>query len=477
MAKGGSPDGKDSIDWEVAAAYLHLWGDDKSDFTATLRRLGIQEINLPEYKSLPYGATAIHRRKDWAAIIKGYSKYVWSSEIYANSNRYGRYPANGTVQLLSEGGEEGSGFVQEGWDWNRFPGATIIYFPLEELETDRALLMFLSQESFAGATYMDGNGVFGMKLNESKGRNADGLVADNEVAFPGKLKAFKSVFSFGDKLVCIGTGISSEDKDHPVQTNLFQTALTKEHQTLKIPRKQLDDFPIEGNTYSWIIDPYGNGYHILNGQSIHFKKEKQQSYHNKYSINTGALHGPPWGNGTKSTEGEFATAWLDHGLEPEEASYQYVIYPFLAEKEQLEFARRISNKPDFKVLRADKAAHIVKDMTSLTTAYVIFDADAVLQEGVLHKVSAPSLFMVKEERGRYLKISGVNPDLNFPENPKKKNGYNNFSRPVPLHLTIEGRWELEEGEAVVNWDGQSETTVIKLECVDGFPQNLTLKKN
>ena len=141
---------------------------------------GIKAQQMSGYKTLPYGATAIHRREDWAAIIKGYSKYVWSSEIYSASNRYGRYPANGTVQLLNEEGEQNSGFVQEGWDWNRYPGGTIVYLPLDELETEKSLLMFLSEESFAGATQLGSNGVFGMVLNESKGLNADGLVSDFE---------------------------------------------------------------------------------------------------------------------------------------------------------------------------------------------------------------------------------------------------------------------------------------------------------
>ena len=34
--------------------------------------------------------------------------------------------------------------------------------------------MFRSNETFAGATQLDGNSVFGMILNESKGSNADG---------------------------------------------------------------------------------------------------------------------------------------------------------------------------------------------------------------------------------------------------------------------------------------------------------------
>lgn len=112
MAMAGNPEGTTKIDREVAAAYLRLWGkEDPMNTTVFTQLNGIPKEELLGDYTLPYGATAIHRRNDWAAVIKGYSKYVWASEIYVKANRYGRYPANGTVQLLNSSGEKGSGFV------------------------------------------------------------------------------------------------------------------------------------------------------------------------------------------------------------------------------------------------------------------------------------------------------------------------------------------------------------------------------
>ena len=131
MAYSGNPEGNEEIDKEVAAAYLRLWGKSDRLNSDTFTKLhNIQEEKLTGYKTFPYATTAVHRNNKWAAIIKGYSKYVWSSEIYVASNRYGGYPANGTIQLLKEKGEVASGFKQNGWDWNRYPGATVIHLPL-----------------------------------------------------------------------------------------------------------------------------------------------------------------------------------------------------------------------------------------------------------------------------------------------------------------------------------------------------------
>lgn len=193
MARSGNPEETSDIDKEIASAYLRLWGEgDSINKELFEKKYAVTADILPGYHVLPYAATSIHRRKDWAAIIKGYSKYVWSSEIYVDANRYGRYQANGSIQINNKGGDIASGFKQEGWDWNRYPGTTIVYLPFKELEPNTPLLMYRSNETFAGAVRMGDNGVFGMKLNESKGSNADG--PERNIGFSGKLKANKSVF-------------------------------------------------------------------------------------------------------------------------------------------------------------------------------------------------------------------------------------------------------------------------------------------
>ncbi|WP_242204250.1 chondroitinase family polysaccharide lyase [Aestuariivivens insulae] len=475
MANAGNPKGTSNIDKDVAAAYLRLWGkDDMLNSTLFTKVNGIHKERLSGYYTLPYAATAIHRRNDWAAIMKGYSKYVWASEIYADENRYGRYPANGTIQLLNSGGEKGSGFQQEGWDWNRYPGATVIYLPFEELEPEMLLIMFRSNESFAGAVELDGNGAFGMVLNEDKGSNADGKEVN--IGFPGKLKAKKSVFSFGDKLICIGTNISSIDPKNPTQTNLFQTALTDKKAPVYTSSGNLSKFPFETQltqeTNNWVVDPYGNGYHILSNSLVHVKKEEQHSYHNKYSLRTGGMN--PKGKGAKETEGDYAAAWIDHGMAPENASYQYIIYPFMDEDDIKAFSNKVKNSDTYAILRADATAHIALDKETNTTGYVIFEANKTLGHGVLKEVSEPSLIMVNQEHPNMLQLSVVQPDLNFPE--YKPGKFKNYSQPVQLTITLEGKWNVIDKEPTTTVDNSGDSTRITLECINGFSKKLKLGK-
>ena len=477
MANAGDPTGKTKIDKEVAAAYLRLWGK-KDMFNSTLftQVNGIEAEKTSGFYTFPYAATAIKRQDNWAAIIKGYSKYVWASEIYVASNRYGRYPANGTIQLLNKKGEKGSGFKQEGWDWNRYPAATVIYLPFKELEPKMPLIMFRSAETFAGTATLGNDGIFGMILNESKGSNADG----NEVniGFPGKLKAKKSVFSFGDKLICIGTNISSIDAKNPTQTNLFQTYLKDNKAPIYTPSKKVTKFPFEGElsknnkSKNWIIDNYGNGYHILSDDTVHFKKEKQSSYHNKYSVNTGKMNAK--GKGVKETEGNFASAWLNHGLSPKNANYQYVIYPFNNEGEIKNFNKKVKNDTSYTILKADEIAHIVKDEKTNTTGYVVFEADKNVENGILKSVSKPALIMARKDGVSKTTLSVVQPDLNFEQ--IKNNRFKNFSRPVKFSITLNGKWSAPITENILSVDFSSGETIISLELKDGLSHEIMLMK-
>lgn len=470
MAYSGNPENTLEIDPDVASAYLRLWGAEDSKSSKNFNQAGIKKEKLNGYFTLPYAATAIHRKSNWAAIIKGYSKYVWSSEIYVASNRYGRYPANGTIQILNKKGEKGSGFKQEGWDWNRYPGATVINLKLKELEASLPLLMFRSEETFAGAIELKENGVFSMILDESAGSNADG---DNQesIGFPGKLKAKKSVFSFNDKLICIGSNISSIDHKNHVQTNLFQSYLKRKEIELETSSGTISSFPFKTDLKSydssgkWLIDPYGNGYHILSTNQVEVQKKTQHSYHNKYSINTGMMDKKA--KETKETTGDYGTAWINHGLAPKNSSYSYVIYPDIKSAQNLQ--KSIKNA-SYIIEQADSIAHIVTHKKTNITGYAIFEADQDLNDKIIKKVSEPSLLMI-ESRNKEIVISAVVPDLNFKQN--KNLSYVNNSRQKELIITLKGKWSCKEN-AIIQYSNDQTNLIIN--SVHGLPEIFTLFK-
>jgi chondroitin-sulfate-ABC endolyase/exolyase len=490
LAMSGDPQHNDAIDKDVAAAYLRLWGDEDLTNLTLFNQHNINAEDLTGYYSFPYAATAVHRNNDWAALIKGYSKYVWASEIYVASNRYGRYPANGTVQLINELGEQGSGFNQNGWDWNRFPGATVINLPIEQLETTKPLLMFRSSESFTGSVKLNNNGLFAMQLNENSGFNHEGNTKEQSI-LAGKLKAKKSVFSFNDKLIFIGTDISSNDTKNAVLTNLFQSYLTEKNQPIATSMSgQITEFPYQTTLQSirlnnkhiassgkrlpenWLIDPYGNGYHLLSESNVTISRNHQNSLHNKYSLHSGKMN--PKGKGVTTTEGDFASAWLDHGIAPNNAAYQYVVYPFISktmnQEEISNFEKITSSKPSFQILQANSHAHIVTDHITKTTGYALFSAEGSLKHGLLFSTSAPALVMIQQLDEKKAKMSVVQPDLNFAQ-LKPIDGY---SRPVTLTLTLKGEWKTPKNMKVISVNYSQGNTIITVNCQHGLSTEVEL---
>lgn len=71
-------------------------------------------------------------------MVRGHSRYLWDAEHYLDANFYGRYLGYGSMQVLTaQPGERvtftTSGWQENGFDWNRIPGATSIHLPFDQL--------------------------------------------------------------------------------------------------------------------------------------------------------------------------------------------------------------------------------------------------------------------------------------------------------------------------------------------------------
>ena len=74
-------------------------------------------------------------------------------------------------------------------------------------------------------------------------------------------------------------------------------------------------------------------------------------------------------NTGEKTQGDWVSLTIDHGKAPQNASYEYAILPCTKQAEMSAFAK----KPSYKVLQKDRNAHIVRDLKSNTTSYVLFE--------------------------------------------------------------------------------------------------------
>ena len=423
-----------TFDRGLAADYLRLIRNSDTPNARFFKKEGIQPAQAPQgFFVYNYGSAGIFRRADWMVTLKGYTTDVWGSEIYTKDNRYGRYQSYGSVQIMGKGNpvsRAGSGFVQEGWDWNRLPGTTTIHLPFDLLDSPlKGTTMARSKENFSGSSSLDGkNGMFAMKLAERDYEN-----------FTPDFVARKSVFCFDNRMVCLGTGISNSNADYPTETTLFQTKYNG-----KEPKVGEDNY--------WLHDGYDNYYHVVDG-TVRSQVAEQESRHEKTR---------------EVTKGKFSSAWIEHGKAPKEGTYEYMILiqPSASDLDELR------KTPAYEVLQRDQTAHVVYDKKTGITAYAAFEAYQPVADKVFVAIPTETMVMYAKESDKGIRLSVCDPNLNIEE---KTYTTKEPSRPIAKEIRLKGHWRLTSPMENVRLEQQGTQTVLTVTCQHGRPVEMLME--
>jgi len=434
IALSGDLSGRgDAFDHGLAADYLRLIRNGDTPNARFFKKEGIQPAQAPQgFFVYNYGSAGIFRRADWMVTLKGYTTDVWGAEIYAKDNRYGRYQSYGSVQIMGKGNpvsRAGSGFVQEGWDWNRLPGTTTIHLPFELLDSPlKGTTMARSEENFSGSSSLGGmNGMFAMKLME---RDYDNFTSD--------FVARKSVFCFDNRMICLGTGITNSNADYPTETTLFQTKFNG-----KEPKADNDDY--------WLHDGYDNYYHVVDG-TVRSQVADQESRHEKTR---------------EKTAGKFSSAWIEHGKAPKDGTYEYMVLmqPSAAELDELQKA------PAYEVLQRDQMAHVVYDKKTGITGYAAFEAYQPVNDQFIVSIPAETMVMYGKESDNRIRLSVCDPNLNLAE---KTYTTKEPSRPISKKIVVKGIWMLPSPQEGVQLEYEGNNTFLNVTCQHGQPVEMLL---
>ena len=434
IALSGDLSGRgDAFDHGLAADYLRLIRNGDTPNARFFKKEGIQPAQAPQgFFVYNYGSAGIFRRADWMVTLKGYTTDVWGAEIYAKDNRYGRYQSYGSVQIMGKGNpvsRAGSGFVQEGWDWNRLPGTTTIHLPFELLDSPlKGTTMVRSEENFSGSSSLGGmNGMFAIKLME---RDYDNFTSD--------FVARKSVFCFDNRMICLGTGITNSNADYPTETTLFQTKFNG-----KEPKADNDDY--------WLHDGYDNYYHVVDG-TVRSQVADQESRHEKTR---------------EKTAGKFSSAWIEHGKAPKDGTYEYMvlIQPSAAELDELQ------KTPAYEVLQRDQMAHVVYDKKTGITGYATFEAYQPVNDQFIVSIPAETMVMYDKESDNRIRLSVCDPNLNLAE---KTYTTKEPSRPIRKKIVVKGIWMLPSPQEGVQLEYEGNNTLLNVTCQHGQPVEMLL---
>lgn len=484
MAMAGTPDGKEAYDESMAAAYLRLISDIPADaqepdympkvsnaqerkIAKQLMKQGFRAEEDPEGNlALGYGCVSVQRRDNWSAVVRGHSRYLWAAEHYLGHNLFGRYLAHGSMQILTAAPGQTvtpatSGWKQEGFDWNRIPGATYIHLPLDLLKAKVMNVdtfsgmeeMLYSDEAFAGGlSQQQENGNFGMKLHEHDKYN-------------GTHRARKSYHFIGGTIVCLGTDIENDNADYPTETTIFQLAVND----------------VAGQEYWKNYQGNGNVWmdHLNTGYYVPVKASFEKNFPQRSRLQ----------NSGKDTKGDWVSLVVNHGKAPEGGSYEYAVLPQTDAATMKAFAK----KPGYKVLKQDRDAHIVQVPAEGICSYVLFETpQATLPGGLLQRTDTACLVMVQKEASDKYLLTVAQPDLALyrgdsdealDENGKRiersiysRPWINNESGEIPVTVTLKGRWTVEETPYCKLVSADKKQTVLRFTCKDGASFEVELKK-
>jgi len=463
LAAAGRPYHDSKLDPDLARAALRLDpGKKLAGFTPEPAPTG--------HRTMPYAGLGSHRRGEWLATVRGYGKYLAAQESYNNANRHGLFFGNGYLDILGGGNPvtlpDSGCLPNQGWDWRRLDGTTVIHLPYAQMANGNGTMCERSGETFVGGVSHQGrNGVFAMVLN-SPFQYRKALPKDAKSVDGHAFKARKSYFFFDNRIVCLGSGIRNDDSPHPVQTNLFQKVLVKADTPIHVNGKPWTDLPserrLDKTQVNTILNPQGTGYILLPGQNTHLARTHQTSRD---------------GHDKRDTEGDCATAWIDHGPNPQAAKYSYIALVKTTPEELAQFSaalEKTTSTPVWPALRND-AIHACYDRATNTWGLAFFQSGNTpplhrpmgLPEIPVLRVDHPCLVMVSQD-GKQLTLSVAYPDLKL-----DKGG---VSQPQEVAITLYGKWRAGALPAAAELAVGGDETVLTVACAEGKTVGVELQR-
>lgn len=413
-------------DDEVAAAYNYFFKTTKYN-APTQPYEGFYQFN--------YSPLGIYRKGNWVASMRSPTTNFFGAEIYDNTNRFGRYQANGTLEIMYGGSLASSGYpansTSGGWDWNVVPGATTVHYSSwQEMMPYKSVTGRFDQKTktknFAGALSFGDCGMFACDFDQLDTWSTSAFTATN-------LVFKKSMFAFDNMIISLGSSISSSGtyaSDMITATNLFQNIVSSGSLTIN-GTAQVSPYSatISTSADNWLVTPLGTGYFIPKGNDALEVKFGSQST----PVYTGADYASP------ATTVTAAKAYLNHGVKPSSKSYSFVVVPATNASSMQTLAAQMANFGGsiYQLHAQNSSVHALTYKPLNITAYSFFGAASNLSFGIIKANTAENLVMDKldvETNRHYFAI--CNPNLK----PVSNATYDWISSSSQTTLTLAGDW-------------------------------------
>lgn len=431
-------------------------------FNAYLFEIGSASTQYDGYYAFNWSPTGVYRYGSWVATMRAPTAKFWGSEIYDKRNRFGRYQAHGTLEILYNDKTSPAGYLpsrdQGGWDWNVVPGGTTVHYTnWTEMTPNKNLTQRFDQyaktKNFAGALPFEGNGIFASDFDQMD-------TWSGQCFSPTGLAFKKSVFAFEGKLISLGSNVTSTAtpaNTGVTATNLFQSYAPAAGPNVNGTVISQSAATTDYDAGKWLITPEGTGYYVPQGND-------------KISVFFGEQRGPKDDGSDLSSPAKAiaAKAYINHGVKPTDKKYHFIVVPDASASDMQAIAGKVGEVGGelYMINSQDEMLHSLTYKPLNITAYAFFEAKAGLAFGRVLAAGSEMLLTEKMVSDKHLSFGVCNPDLH----PESDGGDGWYATPTHTSITVKGVWYLasktDENVIVAN-DGTNTTVTLTLK--DGAP--------
>lgn len=380
-----------------------------------LEDTSIQSNIAPVHKSYPLMDRVVHRTEDYLFALSMYSERIQNTEIMNDENRFGWHQNNGMTYIYDEDNQYTENY------WNtvnplRLPGTTVVPVNIGTGKPDGSGFAqggdFCSKESWVGGTSIGNYGVSGMSFSGE----TQGIAGDAPVSYAPDLKGKKSWFMFDDGMVCLGAGITNKNMELPVETTIENKKLRKDGSNQLLVNGEKTEIPVKEANVKELVertaDVSGTSFEQVNWAHLEGNQSVGTGYYfpeenTEIQVRRGQTTGSWKDVGTfegESTE-NYLEMWVDHGQNPENASYSYVLLPETSAEETENYAQA----PKVTILENSSEVQAVRHETLKIIGTNFWQEQGGSVEGITSDKAA-SVMLQETEQGT-VKISVSDPTM------------------------------------------------------------------
>lgn len=354
------------------------------EFRAIIARLEGRESAgyalQPRHTHYFRGDYTLHVRPGYTFDVRMVSNRTARCEYGNGENLKTYFMSDGCTNIVTAGSEYADIFPV--WNWTRIPGVTAPQ--LEEIPQAASDWQTPGTSTFAGGV---SDSVYGVSTYSYMDTYADIQTG-----------ARKAWFFFDDEVVCLGAGIRSSSAKE-INTTINQCLSASESKILvRADKKQavIENGNFVYNSPEWILHN-DIAYLFPNGGKVFVSRQEQSG--NWYDINQTASK--------EMQQKAVFSLGFDHGQQPSDATYAYIVAPGKSTIEEIEKYRSRNN---IEIMMNTADLQVVRNKKSGILGMVFYHAGEFNHQDIRVTVDKACVLMIKSDDARTARLHIADPE-------------------------------------------------------------------